>query len=179
MKNGAERGTFFSHVHHHKKQSFKMPNNNSRHLKWYLKGRFSLPKHYMGRETSLLLLLYLNEQVMTFVAHRFHRHQSLMLKCVLQLTADTNSATTISNSFISPIKLKHCFGNMSHASNLSHQILWAQPVLFPAVMNIRSTLTTRQRCWQSPTHSVDLTRVVMRQVRVKTTCDMTRITHGS
>ena len=136
-------------------------------------------KALYGERNIFLLLLYLNEQVMTFIAHRFHRHQSLMLKCVILLTADTNSATMISNSFISPIKLKHCFGNMSHASNLSHQILWAQPVLFPAVMNIRSTLTTRQRCWQSPTHLVDLTRVVMRQVRVKTTCDMTRITHDS
>ena len=30
--------------------SFKMPNNNNRHLKWYLKDQFSVPKHYMGRE---------------------------------------------------------------------------------------------------------------------------------
>ena len=80
-------------------------------------------KALYGERNIFLLLLYLNEQVMTFIAHRFHRHQSLMLKCVLLLTADTNSATMISNSFISPIKLKHCFGNMSHASNLSHQIL--------------------------------------------------------
>ena len=68
---------------------------------------------------------------------------------------------------------------MFHASNLSHQILWAQLVSFPAVTNIRSTLTTRQRRWQSPTHSVDLTRVVMRQVQVKTMCDVTRISHDS
>ena len=68
---------------------------------------------------------------------------------------------------------------MFHASNLSRQILWAWLVLFPAVTNIRSTLTTRQRCWQSPTHSVDRTHVVMHQVGVKTMCDVTRITHDS
>ena len=30
--------------------SFKMSNNNNRHLKWYMKDRFSVPKQYMGRE---------------------------------------------------------------------------------------------------------------------------------
>ena len=30
--------------------SLKMPNNNNRHLKWYLKDRLSVPKHYMERE---------------------------------------------------------------------------------------------------------------------------------
>ena len=68
---------------------------------------------------------------------------------------------------------------MFHASNLFRQILWARSVSFPAVTNIRSTLTTRQKRWQNPTHSVDLTRVVMRQVRVKTTYDVTRITYDS
>ena len=69
--------------------------------------------------------------------------------------------------------------NMFHASNLSRQILWARSVSYPALMNIRSTLTTRQRHWQNPTHSADLTRVVMRQVQIKTTCDVTRITPDS
>ena len=68
---------------------------------------------------------------------------------------------------------------MFDASNLSHQILWAQSVPFPAVTNIRSTLTTGQRRWQSPTHLVDLTRGVMHQVWVKTMCGVTRITHDS
>ena len=155
---------------------------------------------------------------MMFVVHRFHQHWLLTLKCVLLLTADTNSATMISNSFIPPIKLKHCLrkcvshklpclsnfvstirqpwfqillfhllnssiacGNVFHTSYLACQILWAQSVSFPAVMNIR--LTNNQRRWQSPTHSVDLPRVVMRvvmhQVRVKTMCDVTRIIHDS
>ena len=69
--------------------------------------------------------------------------------------------------------------NMFHASNLSRQILWAQLVLFPAVMNIRLTLATRQRHWQNPTHLADLARVVMHRVWVKTTCDVTGITHDS
>ena len=69
--------------------------------------------------------------------------------------------------------------NMFHASYLSRQILWARSVSFPALMNIRSTLTTRQRHWQNPTHSADLTCVVMRHVQIKTTCDMTRITPDS
>ena len=110
-----------------------------------------------------------------FVAHRFHRHRLLTLKCVLLLTAHTNAATMISNSFILPIACR----NMFHASNLSRQILWARSVSFPAVTKIRSTLPTRRRHWQSPTHSADLTRVVMRQVRVRTMCDVTRITHNS
>ena len=43
--------------------SFKMPNNNNRHLKWYLKDRFSVPKHYIGRERCFCYCynLYLNE----------------------------------------------------------------------------------------------------------------------
>ena len=114
---------------------------------------------------------------MMFVVYHFHQHRLLTLKCVLLLTADTNSATMISNSFIPPIKLKHCLRKCVHASNLSCQILWARSVSFPAVTNIRST--TGQRHWQSPTHSINLTCVVMHQVWVKTTCDMTRITHDS
>ena len=37
--------------------SFKMPNNNNRHLKWYLKDRFSVPKYYMGREGVFVIVI--------------------------------------------------------------------------------------------------------------------------
>ena len=37
--------------------SFKMPNSNNRHLKWYLKDRFSVPKHYMGREGVFVIVI--------------------------------------------------------------------------------------------------------------------------
>ena len=33
-----------------------MPNNNNRHLKWYLKDRFSVPKH-MGRESVFVIVI--------------------------------------------------------------------------------------------------------------------------
>ena len=36
-----------------------MPNNNNRHLKWYLKDRFSVPKHYMGRERAFFVVVIL------------------------------------------------------------------------------------------------------------------------
>ena len=38
--------------------SFKMPNQNNRHLKWYFKDRFSVPKHYMGRERCFVFVFY-------------------------------------------------------------------------------------------------------------------------
>ena len=87
---------------------FKMPNNNNRHLNWYLERSIFSAKALYGERKVFLLLLYLNEQAMTFAAYRFHRHWSLTLKCVLRLINDTNSATMIPNYFIPPIKLKHC-----------------------------------------------------------------------
>ena len=65
-------------------------------------------KALYGERKVFLLLLYSNKLAMMFVVHCFHRHRSLTLKYVLLLTADTNSSITISNSFIPPIKLKHC-----------------------------------------------------------------------
>ena len=37
--------------------SFKMPNNNNRHLKWYLEDQFSVPKHCMGRERCFVVVI--------------------------------------------------------------------------------------------------------------------------
>ena len=42
--------------------SFKMPNNNNRHLNSYLKDRFSVPKHYMGRERCFCCYTWMNKR---------------------------------------------------------------------------------------------------------------------
>ena len=34
-----------------------MPNNKNRHLKWYLKDRFSAPKHYMGEKDVFVIVI--------------------------------------------------------------------------------------------------------------------------
>ena len=151
-----------------------MPNNNNRHLKWYLKDRFSVPKHYMGRDWCFCCCYT-----------QMNKHW-----CLLRIVSTDTGCKCWSVYYYQLLRqiwqlwfqilLYHLLNsstaciNMFHASNLSNQILWAQLASLPAVTNIRSTLTTRQRRWQNPTLSWPHWCS-----NVKAMCDVTRITHDS